>query len=99
MEDIKYYKVTKSINREEWNPGDYAENEYARVYFRIAVANCLQYNTSDGHYGLMDKLGNAITPPLYISINAIAANRYQCEAVYGSVIVDDAGKECGVKPQ
>ena len=67
--------------------------------FRIAVANCLQYNTSDGHYGLMDKLGNAITPPLYISINAIAANRYQCEAVYGSVIVDDAGKECGVKPQ
>lgn len=33
--DIKYYKVTKSINREEWNPGDYAENEYARVYFRI----------------------------------------------------------------
>ena len=66
--------------------------------FRTAVANCLQYNTSDGHYGLMDKLGNAITPPLYTSINAIAANRYQCEAAYGSVIIDDAGKECGVKP-
>ena len=77
---------------------EYDDDDWVDNSTKQAVAHCLKYSTSDDHYGLMDKKGNVITPPLYSSIHAIAVDRYQCEAEYGSVILDDTGRECGLKP-
>lgn len=62
-----------------------------------ASPNCLKYQSSDGHYGLMDRKGNIITPPLYQSIEAITPDRYYCEGPAGAVVLDDRGKESGAK--
>jgi hypothetical protein len=64
---------------------------------KSATANCLKYYTYDWFYGLMDKDGNIITPPLYSSITAIGPDRYHCDGPNGSVILDSKGKECGEK--
>ena len=61
--------------------------------FKQAVANLMVYYTS-GSYGLIDYDGNLITEPEYYDITAITADRYLCEGPFGSVILDDKGKEC-----
>ena len=58
---------------------------------------CLRYRTSDRYYGLMDKKGNIITPPLYYYIEAIAPDRFFCKGPYGAVVLDDKGNEVGEK--
>ena len=58
-----------------------------------AVADCMKYTVyEDGcteYCGLMDRRGRRITPPDYISIEAIARDRYLCRP--HGVILDDRG--------
>lgn len=73
-------------------------NAYSEDYEReTASANCLKYRTSDYHYGLMDKNGKIVTPPMYDNIEAIAKDRYFCEGEMGAVVLDDKGQECDKK--
>ena len=77
---------------------EFVYQDYLEGYARKPIsASCKKYITSDYHYGLMDKDGNIITPPLYSDIKAISKDRYYCESEVGSVILDDKGRECGEK--
>ena len=64
---------------------------------KYAMANSLKYRTTEWYYGLMDRRGNIVTPPVYSSILAIGPDRYQCNGSHGAVILDDKGNECGEK--
>ena len=88
------------------NPCDYREieqleyltDEYDEEGIRkSAIAHCLTYRSSDYHYGLMDRNGNMLTPPLYDQITAVSAGLYHCEGDEGSVLLDDKGRETGEK--
>ena len=88
------------------NPCDYREieqleyltDEYDEEGIRkSAIAHCMTYRSSDYHYGLMDRNGNMLTPPLYDRIAAVSANLYHCEGDEGSVLLDDKGGETGEK--
>ena len=77
---------------------EYITDEYDEDgNLKNATAHCLKYRSADWHYGLMDRNGNIITPPLYDHITAIAVGLYHCEGEEGSVLLDDKGKECGEK--
>ena len=65
--------------------------------FKLAPATCLMYSTDNWDYGLMDKDGNIVTPPLYSDIEAIGRDRYRCVGSKGSVILDSKGRKCGEK--
>ena len=65
--------------------------------FKLAPATCLMYSTDNWDYGLMDKDGNIVTPPLYSDIEAIGRDRYRCAGSKGSVILDSKGRKCGEK--
>jgi hypothetical protein len=83
----------------EYKSDEFEYQEYIEDYERKPLsANCKAYQSSDYYYGLMDKDGNILTPPIYGNIRAIAKDRYFCEGDGGSVILDDKGKECGEKP-
>ena len=82
-----------SVEMLEYNNGKYDENGDLKTY----PANCMEYFTTELYCGLMDKQGNIITPPIYSRIEAISANRYHCDWAYGSVILDDKGREVGEK--
>lgn len=82
-----------SVEMLEYNNGEYDENGDLKTY----PANCMEYFTTEWYCGLMDKQGNIITPPIYSRIEAISANRYHCDWAYGSVILDDKGREVGEK--
>lgn len=77
------------------------EYEYSDVYEtkvrKTMAAGLMKYRTSDYRYGLMDKEGNIVTPPLYTYITAIGHDRYQCDGPTGAVILDGKGREYGVK--
>ena len=81
------------IDKMEYVTDDYDEDGN----LKNATAHCLKYRSADWHYGLMDRNGNIITPPLYDCITAIATGLYHCEGDEGSVILDDKGRECGEK--
>ena len=77
-------------------PSDSADGEWTdnRVY---GVANCQQYlvrsgssNTPD-YYGLMDRQGKRVTPPVYTSITAIGKDCYLCQP--DGVIINDRGEK------
>lgn len=86
------------ISKLEFESDEFEYQTYLEEYVRKTVpANCMSYMSSDYHYGLMDKNGNIITPPLYDDIDAIAKDRYFCSSDKGSVILDDKGRECGAK--
>ena len=88
----------ESVECLEYESDEFGYPDYMEGYERKPLsANCKTYMSSDYHYGLMDKDGNIITPPLYDNIIAIAKDRYFCEGDEGSVILDDKGKECGKK--
>lgn len=91
--------VINSCNYSEIEKMEYETDEYDEEgVLKSATAKCLRYYTDYLHYGLMDKDGNIITPPLYSSIEAICPNRYHCKGPNGSVILDDKGREVGEKP-
>ena len=86
------------------NPCDYEEIHKLQYYtdeydeyqnFIPATANCLMYVASYENYGLMDRNGNIITPPAYLSITAIGPDRYHCNGPRGSVILDGKGEIVG----
>ena len=88
------------------NPCDY--DEVQKLYYetgefdedgdlKYAMANNLRYRTTEWYYGLMDRRGNILTPPVYSSIIDIVFDRYQCDGPHGAVILDDKGNECGEK--
>lgn len=61
---------------------------------RMTIASCYKYQTSDHHYGLMDKNGNPITFPLYTNIYALTNDLFFCENAAGGVLLNSKGKEC-----
>ena len=90
--------VVNSCDYTEIEKIEYITDEYDEYGdLKKATAHCLKYRSADWHYGLMDRKGNIITPPLYDCITAIAAGLYHCEGDEGSVILDDKGRECGEK--
>jgi hypothetical protein len=90
--------VVNSCDYTDIEKMEYITDEYDEYGdLKEATAHCMKYRSADYHYGLMDRKGNIITPPLYDRITAIAADLYHCEGEEGSVILDDKGNECGEK--
>lgn len=91
-------KVVNSCDYRDIDKMEYITDEYDEYgALKSATAHCLKYRSSDYTYGLMDRNGNVITPPLYDCITAISASLYLCEGDEGSVLLDDKGRECGEK--
>ena len=90
--------VVNSCDYTDIEKMEYVTDEYDEYgNLMEATAHCMKYRSADWHYGLMDRNGNIITPPLYDRITAIAVDLYHCEGDEGSIILDDKGKECGEK--
>jgi hypothetical protein len=88
----------EGVYQMEYESDEFVYDKDMEEYIRKSEsANCRKYMSLDYNYGLMDKDGNIITPPLYSSIIPIAKNRYFCENETGAVILDDKGQECGEK--
>lgn len=78
----------------EYDTDQFEASDYYDVYNRKpGAAHLMKYLTSEHRFGLIDKDGNILTPPLYDCIYAIAADRYVCEDEHGAVILDDKGLE------
>ena len=54
---------------------------------RKAVATCLKYEAESGWYGLMSPDGKMLTPPSFVSIEAVDKDLYFCETSYGRGIL------------
>ena len=73
------------------NPSD---DEYYDVepYTRMAVATCLRYEAECDWYGLMSPDGKMLTPPSYVSIEAVGKDLYLCKTNYGfGVLLNSKG--------
>lgn len=67
---------------------------YTNPIERMDVATCLRYEGELDWYGLMSPDGKIITPPLYVSIKAVAKDLYFCETDYGrGVMLNSKGEE------
>ncbi len=57
-------------------------------------ANLLTYS-SNGYYGLIDKNGHPVTPPIYSSISAYKADLFECQIAHGGefLILNEKGKK------
>lgn len=90
--------VINLCNYSEIEKMEYETDEYDEEgVLKRATAKCQRYYTADWNYGLMDKDGNIVTPPLYSRIEAIGPDHYHCVGPNGSVILDDKGREVGEK--
>lgn len=60
----------------------------------LKAANLFSY-MSNGRYGLMDKNGHPITPPIYNSISAYSANLFECQIACGGeyVMLNEKGEK------
>lgn len=84
------YETTELRNDMEPSDSEFVDN---KIY---GIANCQQYmvrggtyNNSD-YYGLLNRDGKIVTPPIYTSIKAIGKGLYLCQP--DGVIVNDKGK-------
>ena len=84
------YETTELRNEAESADNECVDNN---IY---GIADCQRYlvrsgnyNTPD-YYGLLDRNGKTITPPIYTSIEAIGKDRYLCQP--DGVIVDNRGE-------
>lgn len=82
---------TTELQNDVQNPDSEFSND--KVY---GIANCLQYMVRNGnynnpdYYGLLNRNGKIVTPPIYTSIEAIDKNLYLCQP--DGVIINDNGK-------
>ncbi|MDE6338952.1 MAG: WG repeat-containing protein [Muribaculaceae bacterium] len=58
---------------------DYYSDEMDKDGNRIQRPAHLFAYSSNGHYGLIDKKGNPVTPPVYSSISAYTADLFECQ--------------------
>lgn len=66
---------------------------YTNPIERMDVATCLRYEGEMDWYGLMSPDGKVLTPPLYVSIKAVAKDLYLCETDYGrGVMLNSKGE-------
>ncbi len=88
------YETTELLNEARLNEYNDIDHENRKVY---GVANCQRYAVgqtaytyyySDFYYGLLNRKGEVVTPPIYKSIEAIGKNLYLCDGV----IINDSGK-------
>ena len=65
-------------------PDSHSDDEYYdhEPYTRMAVATCLCYEAECDWYGLMSPDGKLLTPPSYISIEAVGKDLYLCKTNY-----------------
>lgn len=84
------YKTTELRNNTESANDEYVNN---KIY---GIANCQRYlvrsgnyNTPD-YYGLLNRNGKTVTPPIYTSIEAIGKNLYLCQP--DGVIINNKGE-------
>lgn len=88
----------EEIELMEYESDEYMYSDVYEMFVRKTMAAGLsKYRTSDYHYGLIDKNGNTITPPLYVSISAMGPNRYYCDGPQGVVVLNEKGQECREK--
>lgn len=86
------FNVINPCNITAVYPLDYATDEYNEEgELKRAVANCLEYRCNN-EYGLMDKNGKIITPPIYLNIKAIGPDLFRCWGPNGYMILDSKGK-------
>lgn len=84
------YETTELCNCTKSSEDEFANN---RIY---EMANCQLYTVRNGnpdgpdYYGLLNRNGKIITPPLYTSIEAIDKGRYLC--LPDGVIINDKGE-------
>lgn len=61
---------------------------------RKAVATCLKYEAESSWYGVMSPDGKMLTPPSYVSIEAVDKDLYFCETNYGrGVLLNSKGQQ------
>ena len=90
--------IVNPCNYSEVEVLKYGTDEYDEYGDQKYVSsNCLSYRTEEWYYGLMDRNGNMLTPPIYSEITAIGPDRFHGDGPNGSVILDSKGKECGEK--
>lgn len=84
------YETTELRNNAESSDDECMDN---KIY---AIADCQQYlvrsgdyNTPD-YYGLLNRNGRIVTPPIYTSIEAIGKDLYLCQP--DGVIINDRGE-------
>lgn len=84
------YETTELCNNTDSSEDEFFDN---RIY---KVANCQQYLVKSGnynspdYYGLLNRNGKIVTPPIYTSIKAIDKNLYLCQP--NGVIINDRGE-------
>ncbi len=88
--DNLYYQTAELNNDLQMSEYDIAD----RAIYGVANSMCYMvksgnYNNPE-YYGLMDRNGKIITPPLYTSIKAIGRNLYLCNPQ--GVIINDRGE-------
>lgn len=84
------YETTELNNDTKSDDGEFVNN---KIY---GIANCQQYLVRSGnynypdYYGLLDRNGKTVTPPIYTSIQAIDKNLYLCQP--DGIIINDKGE-------
>lgn len=74
---------------------DYYSDEFDKDGDRIKKPTNLWYYSCNGHYGLIDKNGRPVTPPIYSSIEAFSADLYECQIDIGGerLILNSKGQK------
>lgn len=74
---------------------EYQSDEYTDDGNRMAKPAELYKYRVGLHYGLMDRNGHPVTPPLYENIDAVSASIYQCQIYNASecILLNESGKK------
>lgn len=86
MKQLNYEgKVTAEFVYGYSYPLDYYSDEIDSEGERVKKPANLWYYTSNNHFGLIDKNGHPVTPPVYQRIEAFSADLFECQ-------IDDGGE-------
>lgn len=79
------YNTDEVMYQKESDYNEEAEEyyTYAAPATRQAVATCREYESAPGWYGLLSPDGRRLTPPSFLSIEAVGKDLYLCEPTYG----------------
>lgn len=87
--------VTDNFVYDYTNTLEYVSDDSNKDGERIRKPANLSLYSSEGHYGLIDRDGRPITPPVYSSISAYSYDLYECQIDDGGelLIVDEKGQK------
>lgn len=88
-------KVTDNFVYDYTYTVEYYSDELNKDGERIKKPANLWYYSCNGHYGLIDKNGKPVTPPIYTSIDAFSADLFECQIDYNgeNVMINSKGQK------